>query len=122
MSRGGNDYQLIAMDEDHGQPGVCDGQGYDAKVHGIINDRVENLGIVSTLDVDRDVRILFLEIGKHLGKNVQACTLVSSYNDLAAGNVLHLGQGGEDSLAGVQRLFDVLLKGFARRGKRNLAP
>ena len=101
MSRGRNDYQLVAMDEDHGQPVVCDGQGHDAEVHGIINDRVENLGIVSTLDVDRDIRILFLEIGKHLGKNVQACTLVSSYNDLAARNVLHLSQGGEDGLAGV---------------------
>src|ERR1022692_335178 len=109
------------MDEDYGEAVVFDRQGDHAEIDGVVGNRLENLGVVGTLDVDRDVGILLFEIGKDLGEDVQASAFVGPYSDGAAGDVLHLSEGGEHGFTGVQRILHVFLEGLASRRERDLA-
>src|SRR5580693_2746971 len=121
MVRRGDDDQLILMDEDYGEAVVFYGEGNHAKIDGVVSDRLENLGVVGALDVDRDVGILLLEVGKDFGKDVQAGAFVGAYGDGTAGNVLHFGERGKHGLAGVEGFLGILLKGLAGSSERDFA-
>ena len=109
------------MDEDDGQARVGYGKGNHAEVDRVVDDGFENLAVVGALDVYRDIGILLFEVGKNIGQDVQAGALVRTHNDFAAGHALHLGNGDEHRLAGVESVLDIFLKGLARGGERYLA-
>src|ERR1035438_6959255 len=117
----GNQNQLVPMDEYHRQARVRHGKGNDSKVNRVVDDRFEDLSVVRALDVHRNIRILFLEVGEHIGQDVQAGALVRAYYDFAPGHTLHLGDRHEHRLPSIQRFLDILLKSLARGGERNLA-
>ena len=121
MVRRRNQDQLIAMDEHYGQTVVVDGKGNDAEIDRVVDDGLENLGVIGALDVHRHVGILLLEIRKDVGQDVQASAFVGADDDLAARDALHFGDGHHHGLAGVERFFDILQEGLARSGERDLA-
>src|SRR5271154_1791582 len=109
------------MDEDYGEPVVFYGERNYPEIDRIVRHRLKNFGIVGAFYVDRHIWIPLLEVGKDLGKNVQARSLIRSYRDCAARNVLHLGQRSEHGLARIERLLHVFLKGLACRGQRDFS-
>ena len=97
------------------------GREIDAEVDGVVDDGFENLAVVGALDVDRNVGILLFEVGKNVRQDVQAGAFVRADDDFAAGNALHLGDGDQHGLAGVERFLDIFLERLAGGGERDLA-
>ena len=122
MLWGGNQHQLILMDEHRCQPVVCDGKRNDTEIHGVVSDGFQNLGVVGALNVHRDIWVEFLETGKHFGKNVQTRPFIGAHNNLSARHTLRLGQSHQHSLPRLQRFLHVFLKGLACRRQGNFAP
>ena len=67
------------------------------------------------------LRVLPLEVGKHLGKDVQAGTLVGRDHDFAAGHAVHFSQSDEHDAPLLQRFFCILLEHFAGGGDGDFA-
>src|ERR1700678_639120 len=109
------------MDENYGGGVVVDGEGNHPEIDRVVGDGFKDSGVVGALDVDRDIGILLFEMGKDLGKNMQAGAFVRADGDGSAGNVLHFGEGGEHGFAGVKGILGVFLKGFAGGGERDFA-
>ena len=93
------------MNRDCSEPVIGDWHGNHAEIHAIVDHRLQHLGIVSAFNVDRHIRILLLEVGKHLGKDVQAGALVRSDDNFAAGHALCLSNCSHRCLAGVEGVF-----------------
>ena len=77
-------HQFVPVNKDDGQTGIADRHRHEPEVHRVIDDRIENLAIVGTSDVDCHIGILFLELGEYFGEDVQASAFIGAHNDLAA--------------------------------------
>ena len=109
------------MDQDDGQSWIGDRHGHEAEVDRVIDDRVENLAVVGAGDVDRNVRVLLLELGEDLREDVQAGAFIGAYDDLAAGHAFGFGDRGQDGLAGFKNFFSIFLEQLAGGGDGDFA-
>ncbi len=121
MARGHDHHQFVAMNHLRFQPVVGHGQRDHAKVDHVLQDRLEDPGIVGALDAHGHIRIVAFELREHLGQDVQAGAFIRSHHNFAAGHALGFGNLGEDRLAPLDRLLGILEKQFARCGERDAA-
>src|SRR5207253_9540241 len=119
---GRNDnHKLVAVDQNHRQARIADRHGDHAEVDGVVDYRIQNLGVVGALYIDGNIRILLLELGEDFGKDVQASSFVGANDDLAARYALSFGDGGQDGFAGVQSFLSIFLEELAGGGDGNFA-
>ena len=116
MLRRSDDYKFVAMNQHNGQPGVGHGQGNDAEVHGVIDYRFQDLGVVRAFDIHTDVGVLLFKLGENLGQDVKARALVGADYNLAARHALGFGDAGQHGLAGSHHLFGKFLEELSRCG------
>ena len=109
------------MDGDCGQTIVADGQRDDTEIHRILDDRLQNFCVVGAGNADRNIRVLFLEMCKDFGKDMQASPFVSTDDDFAPGNALGFGDCGYCGFSRVQRVFGEFQEQFAGCGERYLS-
>ena len=107
-----DDHQLVAVDHHALQPVVGHRQRDDAKIHGVLHDRLQDLRVVRALDADSHVGIVTFELREDLGQDVQAGAFVGAYDDRAARHVLGFGDGRQYRFAGLDRLFGIFHKQF----------
>src|SRR5215471_2548268 len=121
MMRGRNHNQLISMDEHYGQTVVIDGKGNDPEIDGIVDDGLENLGIIGALNVDRHFGVLLLELRENVRQDVEASALVCPDDDLAARNTLHFGDRDHHGFARIERFLNVLEERLSGGSEGDLA-
>src|SRR5208337_886733 len=119
MTRSRDHHEFVAVNHLRLESVVGHGQRDHAKVHHVLDNRLENPGVVGTPDAHGDVGIVALELREYLGQDVQAGAFIGAHHNFAAGNALGLGDLGEDRLAPLQRLFGILEKQFAGCGERD---
>ena len=117
-----NDNQFVPMYGHTLQTIVVYRQGNHAEVHRIIADGLQDLRIVRALDIDRHVRVVPFELGEHLGKDVEAGTLIRPHHNLSTRHVLGFRDGSKYGLALLKRFFRVLEKQLAGDCQRDPAP
>ena len=85
------------------------GNGDDAEIDGVIDDRFDDLARSRRLIWTPDIGIALLELGENLRQDVEAGAFIGADYDFSARNALHLGHGAAWS-CGVDCLFRVLLE------------
>src|SRR6516165_4224358 len=108
MLRGHDENQLVAMNEHHRQAVVVHGKRNHSEIDRVVNDRLQNLGVISAFDAYADIGILLFEFGEDLGKDVQTSAFVSSDDNLTLGYSFGFGNGGEHGLALFERFLGEL--------------
>ncbi len=121
MPRWRDDHQFVAMNQHHGKPIVTDWKRHYAEVDRVLDHRLQNLGIVRALNVDRDIGILPFELGKNFRQDMKASALVRSHDDFTARNPLGFRNCREHSFARFNGLFRVLEKKLSRSRQRDFA-
>src|SRR5439155_26166391 len=111
-----DDHKFVTVDQNHRQARIADRHGNHSEVDRVVDYRIQNLGVVGALYVDCNVRILLLELGKNLGKDVQARAFVGPYDDLSSRHALSFGDRGAHGLARTQSVFCGPLEELAGSG------
>ncbi len=97
------------------------GSGDHPEIDEVVEHGFEDAGAFGAADVHADLRILTLELGEHLGKDVQAGGFVGADDDLAARRALEFGDLFDDALALAEGGFRIAEEDLARLRQRDLA-
>jgi len=92
------------------------------RIHGVVDDRVEGLGVVGPLDSDGDLGIVPLEFGEDLRKDVEAGSLVCAHDNLAARDALGLSDRRADRFSGLDGFVGVFQKQLPGSCERYFPP
>src|SRR5215831_2043807 len=99
MLWGHDENQLVTMNEDYRQAVVIDGKRNHSEIDRVVNDRLQDLGIISAFYADADIGILLFEFGEDFREDVQTSAFVRSDDNLPFGYSFGFGNGGEHRLA-----------------------
>ena len=100
-----NQNQVVFVDKHRRQSIVIDRHRDHSEIDRIIDHRFQDLGVVRPADANGNVGILLLEMGKDLGKDVQARALIRADHNFSAWHAFSFRNRYGRGFACVERFF-----------------